>query len=152
MKPWTIYGITQKLTENFKKTKEDVKHISPAFKRSLHIFHIDVGNDNELNLEMAALSTPQYNIHRFGIFFADSPRHTDLLFVLGKCSKKMVQPLKETINQIPKPFGIVLIEDKNSFGISLKELSLPNVIAYYDRKLDADKILSVLLNIMEDKQ
>lgn len=151
MKPWAIYGITQKITEGFKKTKENVKTISPIFKRSLNIFPIDVSVDNELNFEMAALAAPQYNIHRFGIFFTDSPRHADILLILGKCSEKMVEPLKETINQIPEPFGIIIIEDQNDFGISAADLNLPNVIGYYNKKLDANELLSVLLNVMEVK-
>ncbi len=151
MKPWAIYGITQKVTESFNKTKKDVKHISPVFRKSLHIFPIDAGNDNELNFEMSALSAPQYNIHRFGIFFTDSPRHADVLLILGKVSEKMVEPLRETINQLPEPFGIVIIENNEDFGISAKDLNLPNVIGYYAKKLEASEILSVLLNIMEDK-
>ncbi len=151
MKPWAIYGITQRITETFEKTKKNIKSVSPIFKKSLHIFPIDVSNDNELNFEMAALATPQYNIHRFGIFFTDSPRHADILFILGKCSKKMIEPLKETINQISEPFGIIIIENKFDLGISAKDLNLPNVIGYYDKKLEADEILSVLLNVMEDR-
>ncbi|WP_025270523.1 hypothetical protein [Hippea sp. KM1] len=149
MKPWAIYGITQRITEGFNKTKEAVRSISPIFKKSLHIFPIDVSNDNSLNFEIAALQTPQYNIHRFGIFFCDSPRHADLLLVLGKCSPKMVEPLKETVNQLPQPFGIMVIEDNSGIGIPVKELNLGNIIGYYEKPLTADEILNALLNIME---
>ncbi|AEA34273.1 NADH ubiquinone dehydrogenase [Hippea maritima] len=149
MKPWTIYGIIQRITEKFNKTKEEIKSISPIFKKSLHIFPIDVANDNRLNLEIAALQTPQYNIHRFGIFFCDSPRHADLLLVLGKCSIKMIEPLKETVNQMPQPFGILVIEDENDIGIPVKDLNLGNVLGYYEKSLTANELLNVLLNIME---
>ncbi len=148
MKPWAIYGITKKLTENFKKTKKDVKSISGVFKSSLHIFPIDVGNDNELNFEMEALASPQYNIHRFGIFFTDSPRHADILLILGKVSENMKEPLAETIAQLPEPFGIIIIEDKNDTKTGAKNLNLPNVVGYFDKKLEAKEILSVLLNVM----
>ncbi len=148
MKPWAIYGITKRLTENFQKTKKDVKSISGVFKSSLHIFPIDVGNDNELNFEMEALASPQYNIHRFGIFFTDSPRHADILLILGKVSENMKEPLMETIAQLPEPFGIIIIEDKNDTGISAKSLNVPNVVGYFDKKLEAKEILSVLLNVM----
>jgi len=148
MKPWAIYGITKKLTENFKKTKKDVKSVSGIFKSSLHIFPIDVGNDNELNFEMEALATPQYNIHRFGIFFTDSPRHADILLILGKVAENMVKPLMETITQLPEPFGIIIIEDENDTKISAKSLDIPNVVGYFNKKLEAKEILSVLLNVM----
>ncbi len=152
MKPWAIYGITQRITEKFKKTNENIKCISPIFRKSLHVFSIDVSNDNELNFEILALASPQYNIHRFGIFFSDSPRHADILLILGKVSKKMVEPLKETINQIPEPFGIIIIEDENSCGISAKTLNLKNIIGYYNKNLEAEEILSALLNAMEEKK
>ena len=152
MKSWALYGITRKLTEPFKKLEENTGKMDKIFRRSLNIYPIDVGNNGDLNFEMAALAAPQYNIHRFGIFFADSPRHADVLLVLGRCSEKMVGPLKETVNQLPKPFNIIIIEDGADFGISARDLSLPNVIAYYDKKLEAGEILSVLLNITGDKK
>jgi len=68
MKSWALYGITKKLTEPFKKLKENGKKIDKIFSKSLNIYPIDVGNNGDLNFEMAALATPQYNIHRFGIF------------------------------------------------------------------------------------
>jgi len=152
MKSWALYGITRKLTEPFKKLEESRKKMDKIFNKSLNIYPIDVGNSGDLNFEMAALAAPQYNIHRFGIFFADSPRHADVLLVLGRCSEKMIAPLKETVNQLPEPFNIIIIEDGNDFGISAKDLNLPNVIAFYDRTLEAGEILSVLLNITGNKK
>lgn len=152
MKSWALYGITRKLTEPFKKLKGNGKKIDKIFNKSLSIYPIDVGNNGDLNFEMAALATPQYNIHRFGIFFADSPRHADVLLILGRCSERMIEPLKETVNQLPEPFNIIIVEDGTDFGISARDLDLPNVIAYYDKKLEAGEILSVLLNITGDRK
>ncbi len=152
MKSWALYGITRKLTEPFKKLEENRKKMDKIFSKSLNIYPIDVGNSGNLNFEMAALATPQYNIHRFGIFFADSPRHADVLLVLGRCSEKMIEPLEETVNQLPEPFNIIIIEDGTDFGISTKDLNLPNVIAYYSKTLEAGEILSVLLNITGNKK
>ncbi len=146
MKPWTIYGITKNLTENFQKTVKASRTVSSIFKKSVHIFPIDVSNDNELNFEMSALAAPQYNIHRFGIFFTDSPRHADILLILGKVSEKMVKPLLETVNQMPEPYGVIIIEDKNDVGVSAKNLNIKNIVGYFDRKLEAGEILSVILN------
>ena len=151
MKPWIFYGLSNRLTERFEKKGVKVKGLGSVFRSSLHIFPIDVGNGNELNFEIEALQSAQYNIHRFGIFFTDSPRHADVLLILGKCTEKMVSPLKETINQLPNPYGIVVIEGGQPFGIKPKELGLDNVLAYYEQYLSADEILSVLLNIMEVK-
>lgn len=149
MKSWALFGITRKLTEKFDKSgKDSTKQLNSIFKNSLHIYPIDVGNSGDLNLEMMALSAPQYNIHRFGIFFTDSPRHADILMILGKPTKAMVEPLKEAINQLPEPFGIVVFENNQLTGIDIETLNLPNVVAHIKEEVDAKRIISVLLGIM----
>ncbi len=147
MKPWVFYGLSHQLTERFEKKSTGIGGLGKIFRNSTHIFAIDVGNDNELNFEIEALQSSQYNIHRFGIFFTDSPRHADILLVLGRCTEKMIEPLKETINQLPDPFGVVVIEGDSVFGLEPAKLNLPNVVAYFKETLSADRILSVLLDV-----
>lgn len=147
MKWWPMIGLSKFLTENKEyATKTDVKRMK-TFKRSLHIYTIDVGNSNILNFEMRALQTPKYNLHRFGIYFAASPRHADLLIVLGRPTKKMISPLLETVNQIPEPFGIMLLKGCESSGIDPDELKLPNVVASVNGCLEPSEILGILLKI-----
>ncbi len=147
MKWWPMIGISKVLTENKKyATKTDVKRMK-IFKRSLHIYTIDVGNSNILNFEMRALQTPKYNVHRFGMYFAASPRHADLLIVLGKPTKKMIAPLLEMVNQIPEPFGVMLLKGCESSGIDPDELKIPNVVTSVNGCLDPSEILAILLKI-----
>ncbi len=147
MKWWPMVGISKMLTEDKKyESKARVKKMG-IFRRSFHIYTIDVGNSNILNFEMRALQTPKYNVHRFGIYFAASPRHADLLIVLGRPTKKMVAPLLETINQIPEPFGVILLKGCGSSGIDLDELKLPNVVASVNGCPEPSEILAILLKI-----
>ncbi len=140
---WPARGIKRFLTEKAPYlSKENVKSMR-IFKRSMHIYSIDVGNSNLLNFEIKALQSSQYNTHRFGIYFADSPRHADLLLVLGKPTEKMILPLMNTINQMPKPFGILLIEEDDEI-----DLDLPNIIGRLKNPSPSD-ILSALLKVME---
>ncbi len=147
MKWWPLVGLGKMITE--RNTKEDyvssieVKKLS-VFKRSMHVYTIDVGNDNTLNFEISALRTPRYNVHRFGIYFAASPRHADLLIVLGKPTKKMVKPLVETLRQLPEPFGVLWIKGCDGTG---EEFKLPNVVAVMEGCPTAREILAVLLKI-----
>ncbi len=147
---WLPYGLKKRLTEKKDyKTDIDVKPIEGIFKTSLHIYIIDVGNSNELCFEIKALQTPQYNIHRFGIFFSDTPRHADVLIVLGPASEKMIAPLQETINQMPKPFGIILIESGEiNTGIDIKSLVKENLLAEINNYENPEQIIAVLLKIM----
>jgi Ni,Fe-hydrogenase III small subunit len=147
MKWWPYVGITKMITKDEEyKIDSNVKRLN-IFKRSLHIFIIDVGNCNRLNFEIRALHTPKYNIHRFGIFFSASPRHADLLMVLGKPTQKMVDPLLETIEQMPNPFGIMLIKGCGTFGIDPEELNLPNVVSVMEGCPEPKEILANLLKI-----
>lgn len=143
MKWWPGVGISKMYTErkNYECSVE-VEPLKRIFKRSMHIYTIDVGNSNLLNFEMKALQSPQYNTHRFGIFFTDTPRHTDLLVVLGSVHERMIEPLKETVEQMPKPFGILLIGDSSSDF-------LPNVVARMDGYPEAGEILAALIEIKE---
>ncbi len=148
-KPWLLVGISHRLTEPFKKRERGLKPISRLFRKSLGVFVIDTGNNNTMNLEIRALTSPQYNIHRFGIHLVDTPRHADVLLVLGPILQSMLTPLQMTIQQIPEPFGVILIEPKSRLmGVSAE---IPNLIARYDRNLSASEILAILLGIMEEK-
>lgn len=144
MKWWPIRGITRYLTEKSNyESNSLVKPMKKIFKKSLHVYMIDVGNSNLPNFELRALQSSQYNTHRFGIYFSDSPRHSDLLIVLGSPTEKMMIPLMNTIEQIPKPFGILLVEEDEEI-----KLNLPNVVGRL-RNPEPPEILGVLLKIME---
>jgi Ni,Fe-hydrogenase III small subunit/ferredoxin len=74
-----------------------------AFRRSLHIRHVDAGSCNGCESELQALNNPFYNLHRLGIFFTASPRFADLLLVTGPVTHAMRGPLKETYDAMPEP-------------------------------------------------
>ena len=74
-----------------------------AFRRSLHIRHVDAGSCNGCESELQALNNPYYNLHRFGIFFTPSPRFADLLLVTGPVTKAMELPLRATYEAMPRP-------------------------------------------------
>ncbi len=154
MKWWPVWGLTKRLTERKPyATEQTVETKIKIFRKSLHIYPIDVGNSNDLNLDIRALQAPQYNIHRFGIFFADVPRHADVLLVLGRPTEKMVPVLTETVNQMPEPFSIVVVENedptrrKSQTGVGIKSLNLPNVVAHLTNYREPGELIAVLLKI-----
>ena len=147
---WLPYGLKKRLTEKkLYQTNINVKVLDGIFKSSLHIYIIDVGCSNDLCFEIKALQAPQYNIHRFGIFFADTPRHADVLIVFGPATEKMIEPLKETINQLPKPFGIILIESGNiKSEVNIKSIFGEYLLAEISNYENPEQIIAVLLKIM----
>lgn len=78
-----------------------------AFRRSLHIRHVDAGSCNGCESELQALNNPFYNLHRLGIFFTPSPRFADVLLVTGPVTKAMQGPLVETWQAMPAPRWVI---------------------------------------------
>jgi formate hydrogenlyase subunit 7 len=80
-----------------------------AFRRSLHIRHVDAGSCNGCESELQALNNPFYNLHRLGIFFTPSPRFADLLLVTGPVTHAMLAPLRATWEAMPEPRWVMAV-------------------------------------------
>ncbi|HKZ42863.1 MAG TPA: hypothetical protein VJ044_18030, partial [Candidatus Hodarchaeales archaeon] len=77
--------VTEKVSfqdEEFNSLGVELKHaISTIFGKSLAIREIDSGSDNATEIEIVNLSTPYYDIERFGVSIVASPRHADVLLI-----------------------------------------------------------------------
>lgn len=80
-----------------------------AFRRSLHIRHVDAGSCNGCESELQALNNPFYNLHRLGIFFTNSPRFADLLLVTGPVTYAMREPLRRAYEAMPVPRWVMAV-------------------------------------------
>jgi formate hydrogenlyase subunit 7 len=81
----------------------------PAFRRSLHVRHVDAGSCNGCESELQALNNPFYNLHRLGIFFTPSPRFADLLLVTGPVTRPMFEPLLAAYEAMPEPRWVMAV-------------------------------------------
>ncbi len=86
-----------------------VRETNRAFRRSLHIRHVDAGSCNGCESELQALNNPFYNLHRLGIFFTASPRFADLLLVTGPVTYAMLSPLRATYEAMPEPRWVMAV-------------------------------------------
>jgi formate hydrogenlyase subunit 7 len=77
------------------------------FRRSLHIRHVDAGSCNGCESELQLLGSPEYDLHRLGLFFTPTPRHADALLVTGVVTRQMEQPLRDTYDAMPDPKIVV---------------------------------------------
>lgn len=148
MRWWPLFGISRRLTE--KRDYESAAEVRPLprlFRRSFFIYAVDAGNSNALNIEVAALRAPQYNIHRLGIFFTDTPRHADLLLVLGQPTSGTIGALTETLSQIPQPFGILHIREPLAAGNRFVDFDPPQLVARIEGRPEAPELLGILLKI-----
>jgi Ni,Fe-hydrogenase III small subunit len=81
------------------------------FRRSLTIREVDTGSCNACEMEMNALANPVYDIERFGVHIAASPRHADALVVTGPVSVNMEKALKDVYKQTPAPKVVIALGD-----------------------------------------
>lgn len=83
------------------------RELSGPWRRSLHVRHVDTGSDGAIELELAQLVAPHYDLHRLGVFFTASPRHADALLVTGPVTDGMVEALRATFEAMPTPKLVV---------------------------------------------
>jgi Ni,Fe-hydrogenase III small subunit len=81
------------------------------FGRSITIREVDAGSCNGCELEIHALNNAVYDVERFGIKFAASPRHADILLVTGPVSHNMRVALERTYAATPDPKWVVAVGD-----------------------------------------
>jgi len=80
-----------------------------SLKRSLFVYHVNVGACNNCDIEILELLTPAYDVERFGITLVGSPRHADVLAVTGVCTRQAAPRLQELYRATPQPCVVLCI-------------------------------------------
>ena len=75
------------------------------------IREVDAGSCNGCELEIHALNNAIYDVERFGVRFAASPRHADVLMVTGPVTRNMKVALERTYAATPDPKWVVAVGD-----------------------------------------
>ncbi|MDD5190696.1 MAG: NADH-quinone oxidoreductase subunit B family protein [Dehalococcoidales bacterium] len=131
--------------------------IDTIFGRSLAIREVDSGSDNATEIEMVNLTTPYYDIERFGISFVASPRHADVLAITGAVTHNMEIAVKKTYDAMPTPkFVIAVGDDACDGGIFENTYAVNNgaeTVIPVDLKIPGNpptpkQILNALLGLM----
>ena len=78
---------------------------------SLAVRHVDAGSCNGCEHELNQLSTPFYDMSRFGISVVASPRHADVLLITGVVTTRMVEPMRTAYAAMPEPRLVVALGD-----------------------------------------
>jgi Ni,Fe-hydrogenase III small subunit/ferredoxin len=93
--------------ETLKQVRRQLAARTRLLRRSVHVRHIDLGSDGSEEWEVLALLNPVYDVHRLGIFFTASPRHADVLLATGAGAHGMVEPLRRTVEAMPRPLVVI---------------------------------------------
>ena len=79
------------------------------FKRSIHILVMDAGDCGACLHEARQLNNPYYNMHRLGFFITPTPRHADVLLVVGPGVDHLRLALEKTYRAMPTPKRVVAV-------------------------------------------
>ncbi|PIU20158.1 MAG: hydrogenase, partial [Elusimicrobia bacterium CG08_land_8_20_14_0_20_59_10] len=106
----------------YERTGEELRAlIIKKFGRSLHIREVDTGSCGACESEIISAANPIYDIQRFGVDFAASPRHADALLVTGPVSGNMALALKRTYEAMPAPKFVITCGDCALDGGAFKD-------------------------------
>jgi len=70
---------------------------------------VDVGSCNGCFLELSSLGNTYYDLSRYGVHIAASPRHSDGLIISGALSINMKEALLKAYEAIPDPKVVIAI-------------------------------------------
>jgi Ni,Fe-hydrogenase III small subunit len=87
------------------------QRVRRLFGRSITIREVDAGSCNGCELEIHALNNAVYDCERFGLRFAASPRHCDVLMVTGPVTHNMKVALERTYAAMPEPKWVIAVGD-----------------------------------------
>jgi Ni,Fe-hydrogenase III small subunit len=79
------------------------------FQRSIHILVVDAGDCGACLNEVKQLNNPYYNMHRLGFFITPTPRHADVLLVVGPVTDHMRFALAKIYAAMPTPKRVVAV-------------------------------------------
>lgn len=82
------------------KCRQEIKRL---FGRSLTLRQVSAGGCNGCELELNACGNVNFDMGRFGIGFAASPRHSDGIVVTGPVTSNMAYALEEAWQATPDP-------------------------------------------------
>ena len=99
------------LLRDLRRLRMDNDLARPSHGRSLAIRHVDAGSCNGCEHELTLLSSPYYDLQRFGLGVVASPRHADVLLVTGPVTTRMQGPLLTAYNAMPEPRRVAALGD-----------------------------------------
>jgi Ni,Fe-hydrogenase III small subunit len=82
-----------------------------VFGGSAQVRYINAGGCNDCALEVSAAFGPVYDVERYGTRLVPSPRHADVLLIVGSVTRNMAEPLRRTIEATPTPRFVIAVGD-----------------------------------------
>ncbi|MGL4571216.1 MAG: NADH-quinone oxidoreductase subunit B family protein [Clostridium sp.] len=71
--------------------------------KSPWIYHINTGSCNGCDIELISLLGPRYDVERYGVKLAGSPKHADIVIVTGPVTVQSRDRMIKILSQVPNP-------------------------------------------------
>jgi Ni,Fe-hydrogenase III small subunit len=81
----------------------------PLFRRSLRLRQVSAAGCNACEADCNVLTTPVFDLGRYGIDFVAAPRHADGIAVTGPVSENMRQAMMDTFDAVPDPRLVIAV-------------------------------------------
>jgi len=81
----------------------------PLFRRSLRLRQVSAAGCNACEADCNVLTTPVFDLGRYGIDFVAAPRHADGIAVTGPVSENMRQAMMDTFEAVPDPRLVIAV-------------------------------------------
>lgn len=96
--------------DEFKKSAIEIRReIVKMFGRSLKLRSVSAGGCNGCELELNATGNVNFDLGRYGIDIAASPRHADGIIISGPITRNMAYALQATYDAVPDPKIVILL-------------------------------------------
>ncbi len=89
--------------------RDGQREFGQPFQHSIHICVVDAGDCGACLNEVKQLNNPYYNMHRLGFFITPTPRHADVLLVVGAVTDHMRFALQKVYDAMPTPKRVVAV-------------------------------------------
>jgi Ni,Fe-hydrogenase III small subunit len=99
------------LLRDLRRLRRDIDLPRAGRGRSLALRHVDAGSCNGCEHELTLVSSPYYDLQRFGLGLVASPRHADVLLVTGPVTTRMRGPLLTAYAAMPEPRRVAALGD-----------------------------------------
>jgi Ni,Fe-hydrogenase III small subunit len=147
------------LLRDLRRLRRDIGLPSPGRGRSLAVRHVDAGSCNGCEHELTLVSSPYYDLQRFGLGIVASPRHADVLLVTGPVTTRMQEPLLAAYNAMPEPRRVAALGDCalgcNLLGLPEEMVGRVDAVLPVDIRIPGcpptpDRIAAALLELIDD--
>ena len=112
LRPWREQPLSWDQTYEWASADVDpgiTNELGQPFRRSIHVLVVDAGDCGACLNEVKQLNNPYYNMHRLGFFITPTPRHADVLLVVGPVTDQMRFALKKIHAAMPTPKRVVAV-------------------------------------------